>query len=281
MKQLVIVIAICAFILTPNLEISASHRSSRFGVLSPPNQDLDSRSTYKGALPPPEPTKSKPPQKKASQPSNSVKTETHTITDILNAMKEQNADNEKLHDLFTKMLTSITGPRDIFKKYALNSWHSEWGRFFLQNPDHIYKTNYTQIATEIPQWIENIKKEEQINTNMKELRNAISVRSELLGVVDKAISWHLLRQADSRFGTIHAIRTKIDNASDLREMIELQIYIKTMIIEIQNEMTRLQTIAHLSNAERTLREQQKRQYNIKIFGHKNKEMPQIRNTKPI
>lgn len=279
MKPLVIVIAISAFILTPNLEISASHRSSRFGTLYPPDQGLDSSSSYRGALPPPEPTKSKAPQKKAGQSSKSVTTETHTITDILNAMKEQNADNEKVRDIFTKILTSITGNRDVFKN--LSSWHSDWSRFFLQKPENIYKEGeYAVISTEIPTWIETIKKKEQIYTSMNELRNVISARSELLGVVDKAISWHILKQADNRFEAIHAIREKIDNASDLKEMIELQTYIKTMLTEIQNEMTKLQAIAHLSNAEHTLKEQQKRQYNIKIFGRKNTEMPKIRYTSP-
>ncbi|WP_332060085.1 hypothetical protein [Bartonella sp. CB74] len=175
------------------------------------------------------------------------------------------------------------------KRYTeLNSYDVGDNGFFLKNPQHIYDKNKRDkrmnfdVSLKFKE-IEN--KEDYFNKNNKQktkrsvhtVREIINERNHDMVISDKALSLHVFEGIMARYneitGALNTIAKKDIKDTDLAKM---QIQLNGELAMIQNEATKLQMVAHLRNAEKTLIKQLKFNRNAEILNRKNTKMPRIR-----
>ncbi len=187
------------------------------------------------------------------------------VTPLLDVLKQQLEQTKKIHN-------SITGSRKIDAK-KLETTQTDRSSFFLKNPETIYNKD---IRSAISQSLEDILKEEEIPTSIRESRISIGKRIQYATAIDKVVSLQTFQETENRFNQISELVKKINTTTDLKSIAELQAHIKGMLAMIQNETTKLQMVAYSRNTERALISQQKQKRNMKILNSENKEMPIIR-----
>ncbi|WP_142416698.1 type IV secretion system protein [Bartonella massiliensis] len=201
------------------------------------------------------PKKSTPPQSKKVYP----------VALLLDVLKKQLAQAQKTHQ-------SITGNRKLGIK-NLTQLKTDQSSFFLKNPELIYNKD---ARSAISDSLENILKEEEIPTSIRESRDSIGKRIRYTTAIDKAISLQSFKETENRFTQISELIEKLNTTTDLKSIAELQTCIKGMLAMIQNEATKLQMVAYSRNAEHALISQQKQKRNMRILNSANKGMPIIR-----
>ncbi|EJF79753.1 hypothetical protein MCQ_00674, partial [Candidatus Bartonella washoeensis Sb944nv] len=170
-----------------------------------------------------------------------------------------------------KMHDSITGNRNFGTSKA------DYSSFFLKNPQWIYnKGKKSDISVFMRKSLHDVLREEEFSGPIIGVRKSIEERSKYAAVVDKAVSLEAFKQTESRFKQISRLVEQINKAEDLKSITELQARIKGKLAMIQNEATKLQMVAYLSNAERMLINQQKHKRSLEILNSKNAKMPVIR-----
>lgn len=188
--------------------------------------------------------------------------------ELLRFMKQHVKLNEQQLNQIEMIYKSITGSG----KAKIST---DYNGFFLKNPQSIYndKDKDPAIAT----LLENIlEEEEKIPDFIDESRSFLEARIEYATAFDKAVSLQTFEDAENRFQKILELVEKINTATDLKSIAELQARMKGIFTMIQNETTKLQMVTHLRNAEQTLISQQKQKRNMRIFNSQNKTMPTIR-----
>lgn len=183
--------------------------------------------------------------------------------DLIELAKKQLEETKKIHQ-------SITGNRklDITTEQQTNN-----SSFFLKNPEIIYNK---AISSAVSHSLENILKEEEIPSSIRESHDAIAKRIEYASLVDKAISLQTFQETKNRFTHIEKLLSEIEKTKDLKGIAELQSHIIGALAMIQNETTKLYMVAHLRNSEQSLIKQQKDKHNARILDSKNTKMPTLR-----
>ncbi|WP_273718654.1 MULTISPECIES: type IV secretion system protein [Bartonella] len=200
------------------------------------------------------PTPKQPPQQKKI-----------SLKEILEVVKKQLEELKKIHE-------SITGNQKFDTKKLKNS-QTDQSSFFLKNPETLYNRNKpSALSTSL----ENILKEEEIPASIHESSSFINKRIQYAAITDKAVSLKTFQEANNRFQQIEELLNEIKTTKDLKSIADLQAHIIGMLAKLQNEVAKLQMVAHLRNAEYTLIKQQKDKHNIKILNSKNTKMPTIR-----
>ena len=123
----------------------------------------------------------------------------------------------------------------------------------------------TQIATS-----------EQLKSSMDENQKAIEQRSQQAARVDKAVGLKGYQAAEERLKHIEVLMRKINDTQDLKAINEMQARIAIEQAAIQNEITKLQMVSQLQQAEHRLITEQKREMSRRILNSNNTGMPRIK-----
>ncbi|AGF75072.1 TrwJ protein [Bartonella australis AUST/NH1] len=169
-------------------------------------------------------------------------------------------------DELDKIYKSLTGPRTFHTTQLPQSSSSLFKdpRKFYEKRSDVTRKDQHKVQSFGP-----------FNDMLKE-RRAIEDRKQIAAVVNKAVSLQTFEEADKRLKKIDELMDQIKTTQDIKAISDLQIHIDSELALIQNEITKLQTIAHLSKAERSLIRQKSRERHIKIVNSANTEMPKIR-----
>ncbi|WP_455481893.1 type IV secretion system protein [Bartonella sp. B35(2025)] len=156
--------------------------------------------------------------------------------------------------------------------------------FFIKTPQSIYDydinndgapTNYqdkqAEIAESVPDFFKKAKLSEEkfSGKSASFLRQAIDQRRQYAATIDKAVSLSVLKEAGDHSNKLSELLNEINQASDLKDIVEIQARIQAQLAMIQNETIKLQTIAHLRNAEQELIDRLQRQRSKLIFRSNN------------
>ncbi|MCZ2328767.1 type IV secretion system protein [Bartonella sp. F02] len=183
----------------------------------------------------------------------------------LEVIKEQNKDRNTFYASITNAPTK-----------QLTALAEEHNDFFLKETNRIYKQSGARHPSTRLTSIENIIKEEKLSVSLEQARQQIEKRGQYTTLTDKAISLQSFQKVQANFNRLKHLLKNAKNANDLKSIAELQAYIKSELAMIQNEVTKLQMVAHLHDAEQELIHQQKYERNIKILHRNNNQMPKIR-----
>ncbi|MGF7157140.1 type IV secretion system protein [Bartonella heixiaziensis] len=203
---------------------------------------------------------SKPKPKKPSIPQH--------YAEIINLIKQQLELNKEHIEKTKETHKSLTGNRKSDTREA------EYTSFFLKDPQLVYDKNSDVLASKFKS-LNAILKEEEISDSISQARKSIEKRILYATAIDRNISSQAFQNTEARLKHILVLLKQIDKTTDLKDIAELQAYMKGMLAIIQNENAKIQMVAHLRNTEREFIKQQKYKRNMKILNSKNTGMPTI------
>lgn len=123
--------------------------------------------------------------------------------------------------------------------------------------------------------IADIENAENLIGSIAEIQSSIEGRSRRKSMTDKAVGLKGYEMTKQRLNQIESLMKQINNTQDLKAIGELQARIAIEQATIQNEITKLQMISQLQQAESKLIEQQKHDMHQRIINNNNTKMPRI------
>ncbi|WP_375617139.1 type IV secretion system protein [Bartonella sp. AP58NXGY] len=148
----------------------------------------------------------------------------------------------------------------------------DYTNFFLKNPESIYDEN--ERSNELYKQI--LENEERIFGNPKQMGPALFARLQHMSALDKAVTLQTFQAAENRSRYIVALLDALDQADNVKKILDVQTIVEGTLTMIKNESIKLQMVAHLRDAERALTKMYKRKMDMKAFNSTNKDMPRIR-----
>ncbi|WP_208433282.1 type IV secretion system protein [Bartonella taylorii] len=173
--------------------------------------------------------------------------------------KEQLSQTEKTYQAITK--NQKTAPQKI-----------DFSSFFLKEPESLYKSD--KLSRESYQKV--LEEENKISGTFDQVGNSIFARLEFISTLDKALTLKTFENVEDRFKYLKELFDKLQTKENLKDIADLQAHIDGSLAMIQNESIKMQMVAHLRNAERSLIKRKRRELDMKIFDHEKKGMPIIR-----
>ncbi|WP_299453344.1 P-type DNA transfer protein VirB5 [uncultured Pigmentiphaga sp.] len=183
----------------------------------------------------------------------------------LDTARQQLAEAQRLFD----SMSGIRGFGDLFRNTGLREYLPDDLRSIY---DSVNGGGYAGISGSI----QDILRQEQLGSgSIDDLQRAIGERSRNAAATDKAVGLRGYEGAQRRLAQIEALTDEIARTQDQKAIEELQARIAAEQAAIQNEMTKLQLIAHLRQAERALIQEQEQELNRRILSSENRGMPSI------
>ncbi|WP_375646816.1 type IV secretion system protein [Bartonella sp. TT29SHDZB] len=176
----------------------------------------------------------------------------------LELKKEQLSQTETTYQAITN--NQKTGPKTV-----------DFSSFFLKEPESLYKSD--KLSRQSYQKV--LEEENKISGSFDEVGNSIFARLEFISALDKAITLKTFENVESRFKYLKALFDELQTKENLKEIADLQAHIDGSLAMIQNESIKMQMVAHLRNAERSLIKRKRRELDMKIFDNEKKGMPTI------
>ncbi|WP_375677610.1 type IV secretion system protein [Bartonella sp. AS69XJJH] len=177
----------------------------------------------------------------------------------LELKKEQLSQTEKAYQAITK--NQKTGPQKI-----------DFSSFFLKEPESFYKSD--KLSRESYQKV--LEEENKISGTFDQVGNSIFARLEFISSLDKALTLKTFENVENRFQYLKELFDELQTKENLKDIADLQAHIDGSLAMIQNESIKMQMVAYLRNAERSLIKRKRRELDMKIFDHEKKGMPTIR-----
>ncbi|WP_208434793.1 type IV secretion system protein [Bartonella taylorii] len=173
--------------------------------------------------------------------------------------KEQLSQTEKTYQAITN--SQKTAPQKI-----------DFSSFLLKEPELIYKSE--TLSRESYQKV--LEEENKISGTLDQVGNSIFARLEFISTLDKALTLKTFENVENRFQYLKELFDELQTKENLKDIADLQAHIDGSLAMIQNESIKMQMVAHLRNAERSLIKRKRRELDMKIFDHEKKGMPIIR-----
>ncbi|WP_375614000.1 type IV secretion system protein [Bartonella sp. AP153HLJHH] len=177
----------------------------------------------------------------------------------LELKKEQLSQTEKTYQAITN--SQKTNPKQI-----------DFSSFFLKEPESFYKSD--KLSRESYQKV--LEDENKVSGPFDQMGKTISERLQFASILDKAITLKSFENVENRFQYLKNLFNELQTKENLKDIADLQAHIDGSLAMIQNEFIKVQMVAHLRNAEKSLIKRKRRELDIKIFDHEKKGMPTIR-----
>ncbi|WP_375627960.1 MULTISPECIES: type IV secretion system protein [unclassified Bartonella] len=236
--------------------------------LAPANADV-SVVTFESRTPPKDPTVDLPP---ASPPQSALPAEYLELIDLLKKgeiiellkkqlelKKEQLSQTEKTYQAITN--SQKIGPKTI-----------DFSSFFLKEPESFYKSD--KLSRESYQEV--LEDENKISEPFDQMGTLLFERLEFFSILNKAITLKSFENVENRFQYLKSLFNELQTKENLKDIADLQAHIDGSLAIIQNESIKVQMVAHLRKAEKSLIKRKRRELDMKIFDHEKKGMPIIR-----
>lgn len=170
------------------------------------------------------------------------------------------------------------------KQYAVTTGSRNLGEILYNQdlykllPDE-YKSVYQSANSSnygISGILAEIAASEELKGSVNEIQKNITMRSKQSAMTNKAVGLEAYKAAGQRLKQIEALMSKINETQDFKSINEVQARIAIEQTAIQNEITKLQMISQLQQAERQLIEEQKYEMSRRILDSNNTGMPRIK-----
>lgn len=136
--------------------------------------------------------------------------------------------------------------------------------------DAAYHGNYGISGT-----IADIEMAERLTGTINEMQSNIEERTRRKAITDKAVGLKAYELTRKRLDQIESLMKQISNTQDLKAIGELQARIAIEQATVQNEITKLQMISQLQQAESKLIKMQKHEMHQRIINNNNTKLPRI------
>ncbi|WP_208436712.1 type IV secretion system protein [Bartonella tribocorum] len=160
----------------------------------------------------------------------------------------------------------------ITKSQNTRSQKIDFSSFLLQKPESLYKSN--QLSRQSYQGV--LEEENKISGNFDQVGKSIFARLQFISTLDKAITLKTFQNVESRFQYLKKLFGELETKENLKDIADLQAHIDGTLAMIQNESIKMQMVAHIRNAERSLIKRKRRELDMKFFDHEKNQMPSIR-----
>ncbi|WP_375612648.1 type IV secretion system protein [Bartonella sp. AA9NXGY] len=177
----------------------------------------------------------------------------------LELKKEQISQTEKAYQAITK--NQKTNPKQI-----------DFSSFFLKEPESFYKSDKLSRKS----YQEVLEDENKVSGPFDQMGKTISERLQFASILDKAVSLETFENVENRFQYLKSLFNELQTKENLKDIADLQAHIDGSLAMIQNESIKVQMVAHLRKAEKSLIKRKRRELDMKIFDHEKKGMPTIR-----
>ncbi len=177
----------------------------------------------------------------------------------LELKKEQLSQTEKTYQAITN--SQKIGPKTI-----------DFSSFFLKEPESFYKSD--KLSRESYQEV--LEDENKISEPFDRMGTLLFERLEFFSILDKAITLKSFENVENRFQYLKNLFNELQTKENLKDIADLQAHIDGSLAMIQNESIKVQMVAHLRKAEKSLIKRKRRELDMKIFDHEKKGMPIIR-----
>ncbi|WP_212112764.1 type IV secretion system protein [Bartonella queenslandensis] len=177
----------------------------------------------------------------------------------LELKKQQLSQIEKNYQAMTK--SQKTNPKQI----NLSS-------FLLQEPESLYKSD--KLSGEKYQKV--LEAENEIVGSFDQVGESIWARLQFISTLDKAVTLKTFKNVESRFQYLKNLFDELQTKENLKDIADLQAHIDGTLAMIQNESIKMQMVAHVRNAERSLIKRKRRELDMIFFDHEKNHMPSIR-----
>ncbi|UNF40411.1 hypothetical protein MNL09_08320 [Bartonella krasnovii] len=173
--------------------------------------------------------------------------------------KEQLSQTEKTYQAITK--NQNTGTQKI-----------DFSSFFFKEPESLYKNDKLSRSS----YQKVLEEENKVSGTFDVIGKAIFARLQFLSVLDKAITLKTFSNVENRFKYLNNLFNELQTKETLKDIADLQAHIDGTLTMIQNESIKMQMVAHIRNAERSLMKRKRRELDMRFFNHENKSVPTIR-----
>ncbi|UNF51931.1 hypothetical protein MNL02_07770 [Bartonella krasnovii] len=260
MKKLIITITISVIFGTSVLAQNCYWDSGSFKDVCTPKtgkKPVDRNTTNNPAPPNPAPPNPAPP--KSPSPSAEYLKAIELLKKQLALKKEQLSQTEKTYQAITK--NQNTGTKKI-----------DFSSFFFKEPESLYKND--KLSRNSYQKV--LEEENKVSGTFDVIGKAIFARLQFLSVLDKAITLKTFSNVENRFKYLNNLFNELQTKETLKDIADLQAHIDGTLTMIQNESIKMQMVAHIRNAERSLMKRKRRELDMRFFNHENKSVPTIR-----
>ncbi|UNF40416.1 hypothetical protein MNL09_08345 [Bartonella krasnovii] len=260
MKKLIITITISVIFGTSVLAQNCYWDSKSFKDVCTPKtgkKPVDRNTTNNPAPPNPAPPNPAPP--KSPSPSAEYLEIIELLKKQLALKKEQLSQTEKAYQAITK--SQKTGSQQI-----------DFSSFFLKEPESLYKNDKLSRSS----YQKVLEEENKVSGTFDVIGKAIFARLQFLSVLDKAITLKTFSNVENRFKYLNNLFNELQTKETLKDIADLQAHIDGTLTMIQNESIKMQMVAHIRNAERSLMKRKRRELDMRFFNHENKSVPTIR-----
>ncbi|WP_375688019.1 type IV secretion system protein [Bartonella sp. AC62GZZY] len=177
----------------------------------------------------------------------------------LELKKEQISQTEKTYQAITN--SQKTGPQKI-----------DFSSFFLKEPEALYKKD--KLSRESYQKV--LEDENKISGTFDRMGTLLFEHLEFFSILNKAITLKSFENVETRFQYLKSLFNELQTKENLKDIADLQAHIDGSLAMIQNESIKVQMVAHLRKAEKSLIKRKRRELDMKFFNHEAKGMPTIR-----
>jgi len=181
-------------------------------------------------------------------------------------MAEQASQLKQQMDQAYKHYQALTGTR----KLGMILHDSDLRKMLPQDAAAIYKN-----GVETANIVERIVGEEKYTGSIKDMQKHISTRAKYQAAVDKAVGMRAYEGTKRRLQQIDKLMAEINKTDDPKSISELQARISIEQAMIQNEITKLQLVSQLQQAEHQLITNQRQAMSHRILNPKNTGMPTL------
>ncbi|UNF35375.1 hypothetical protein MNL12_07355 [Bartonella krasnovii] len=173
--------------------------------------------------------------------------------------KEQLSQTEKTYQAITKNQNTGTQKTDF-------------SSFFFKEPESLYKNDKLSRSS----YQKVLEEENKVSGTFDEIGKAIFARLQFLSLLDKAITLKTFSNVENRFKYLNNLFKELQTKENLKDIADLQAHIDGTLTMIQNESIKMQMVAHIRDAERSLMKRKRRELDMRFFDHENKSVPTIR-----
>ncbi|UNF48558.1 hypothetical protein MNL04_07670 [Bartonella krasnovii] len=177
----------------------------------------------------------------------------------LTLKKEQLSQTEKTYQAITKNQNTGTQKTDF-------------SSFFFKEPESLYKNDKLSRSS----YQKVLEEENKVSGTFDEIGKAIFARLQFLSLLDKAITLKTFSNVENRFKYLNNLFKELQTKENLKDIADLQAHIDGTLTMIQNESIKMQMVAHIRDAERSLMKRKRRELDMRFFDHENKSVPTIR-----
>ncbi|WP_280173551.1 type IV secretion system protein, partial [Bartonella elizabethae] len=170
----------------------------------------------------------------------------------LTLKKQQLSQTEKTYQAITKNQSTSTGSQKI-----------DFSSFLLNEPESLYKSD--RLSTQSYQKI--LNEENSISGTFDQVGKSIFARLQFVSTLDKALTLESFQNVKDRFQYLQTLFDELQTKENLKDIADLQAHIDGALAMIQNESIKMQMVAHIRKAERSLIKRKRRELDMQFFNH--------------